>query len=258
LIEPTSGRILVDGEDILRYSPADLRAFRRRKIAMVFQRFALLPHRTVLENVMYGLLIDGTPRAQAAKRAQAQIVNVGLEGFEDRYPAQLSGGMQQRVGLARALATDAEILLMDEAFSALDPLIRHDMQLQMKALQAKLHKTIVFITHDLDEALLLGDHIAVLRDGQLRQVGTGQAILARPADDYVARFVRDVNRARVIRCGDLARPAGGMNETNSVAADQPVEVAFEKLAQGPVMVRDQSGASVGVLTAERVLAALAG
>ena len=162
--------------------------------------------------------------------------------------------MQQRVGLARALATDADILLMDEAFSALDPLIRHDMQMQMKALQARLHKTVVFITHDLDEALLLGDHIAILRDGVLRQVGRPAEILAAPADDYVARFVRDVNRARVIRCGDLVEPGTGGGAT--VEADQPLEAAFAALGRGPVTVTDGAGAALGVLTAPRVLAAL--
>ncbi|MBS0564439.1 MAG: betaine/proline/choline family ABC transporter ATP-binding protein [Proteobacteria bacterium] len=256
LIEPTAGRILVDGEDILRLSEPALRSFRRRKIAMVFQRFALLPHRTVLENVMFGLLIDGVPRARAEARAREQIALVGLDGFEARHPAQLSGGMQQRVGLARALATDAEILLMDEAFSALDPLIRHDMQMQLKQIQSRLHKTIVFITHDLDEALLLGDHIAILRDGELRQVGTGAEILAAPADDYVARFVRDVNRARTIRCGDLAEP--GIAAGAEIGADAALEQAFGALARGPVTVRGADGAPRGVLTAGRVLAALAG
>ncbi|WP_413872121.1 quaternary amine ABC transporter ATP-binding protein [Albidovulum sp.] len=206
LIEPTAGRILVDGEDVLALGPAALRAFRRHKASMVFQRFALLPHKTVLENVIYGLIIDGVPRQAARDSGMRQIELVGLAGFEGRYPGQLSGGMQQRVGLARALATDAEILLMDEAFSALDPLIRHDMQMQLREIQSRLHKTIVFITHDLDEALLLGNHIAILKDGRLRQVGTGAGILMAPADDYVARFVRDVNRARTVTCGALAEP----------------------------------------------------
>jgi glycine betaine/proline transport system ATP-binding protein len=206
LIEPTAGRIVVDGEDVLKLSPSALRDFRRKKASMVFQRFALLPHKTVLDNVIYGLVMDGVPAAKAREHGMEQIELVGLAGYESRYPGQLSGGMQQRVGLARALATDAEILLMDEAFSALDPLIRHDMQMQLRDIQARLHKTIVFITHDLDEALLLGNHIAILKDGRLRQVGTGPGILMAPADDYVARFVRDVNRARIVTCGALAEP----------------------------------------------------
>ena len=258
LIDPTEGRILVDGEDILALSPAALRTYRKRKASMVFQRFALLPHKTVLENVIFGLVIDGVPRVAARRRGMDQIAQVGLSGYENKYPGQLSGGMQQRVGLARALATDAEILLMDEAFSALDPLIRHDMQMQLRELQARLHKTIVFITHDLDEALLLGDHIAILKDGQLRQVGTGAEILLNPADDYVARFVRDVNRARIVTCGELADPAAAAVGTQEVAADATVETAFAALAaaSGPVAVRRADGTLAGSLTARRVLEAL--
>ncbi|MCP4319182.1 MAG: glycine betaine/L-proline ABC transporter ATP-binding protein [Hyphomicrobiales bacterium] len=208
LIEPTTGHILVDGADVLRMDEKELREFRRHKISMVFQRFALLPHKTVIDNVVCGLTIAGMHKTEARDRGIAQIELVGLKGFENQYPKQLSGGMQQRVGLARALATDAEILLMDEAFSALDPLIRNDMQAQLKELQARLHKTIVFITHDLDEALRIGDHIAILKDGELRQAGTGADILLNPADDYVARFVNDVNRARVVTVGSLAEKAG--------------------------------------------------
>ena len=210
LIEPTAGRILVDGEDVLTLTEPALRAFRRKKVSMVFQ------HKPVLENVIYGLITDGVPKPEARNRGMRQIEQVGLSGFEGHYPGQLSGGMQQRVGLARALATDAEILLMDEAFSALDPLIRHDMQMQLRDIQARLHKTIVFITHDLDEALLLGNHIAILKDGMVRQVGTGAGILMAPADDYVARFVRDVNRARIVTCGALAEP--GQIYDNPLAA----------------------------------------
>jgi len=260
LIEPTGGRILFDGEDILGFDQARLQAFRRRKVAMVFQRFALLPHRTVIENVMYGLLLDGVPGTKARERAEVQIGLVGLSGFEASYPAQLSGGMQQRVGLARALATDAEVLLMDEAFSALDPLIRHDMQMQLKELQGRLGKTIVFITHDLDEALLLGDHIAILKDGTLRQVGTGAEILRAPADDYVARFVRDVNRARILLCGAFADagliPAADAPE---IAASATLEAAFGVFAAGAhaVAVRNANGQLAGTLTARKVMEALA-
>ena len=207
LIEPTAGRILIDGDDVLTLDEKQLRSMRRQKISMVFQRFALLPHKTVLANVMYPLRVDGVARDKAREAAMEQIETVGLAGYEDRYPRHLSGGMQQRVGLARALATSADVLLMDEAFSALDPLIRGDMQAQLKELQAKLHKTIVFITHDLDEALRLGDHIAILNDGELRQVGTGEDILLHPADDYVERFVRDVNRGRVVTLASTKRDA---------------------------------------------------
>lgn len=258
LIEPTSGRILVDGVDVLTLNDHDLRAFRRKKISMVFQKFALLPHKTVMENVIYGLLVDGIAPALAREKGADQIRLVGLAGFENHFPGQLSGGMQQRVGLARALATDAEILLMDEAFSALDPLIRHDMQMQLRDIQARLHKTIVFITHDLDEALLLGDHIAILKDGVLRQVGTGPEILMAPADDYVARFVRDVNRARSVTCGALA-VAGQPQGDLVLDASQPVEAAFSALAASdlPIGVRDGNGQIAGVLTRATVFQALA-
>ena len=185
LIEPTSGEVLVGGEDVLAMSDEELKNFRRSKASMVFQKFALLPHRTVIENVGYGLQIQKISETEINKRSQHWIDRVGLTGFEDHYPAQLSGGMQQRVGLARALATDAEILLMDEAFSALDPLIRTDMQGILLGLQEELHKTIVFITHDLDEALRIGDEISILRDGEVVQQGTSQEIVMTPSDDYI-------------------------------------------------------------------------
>jgi glycine betaine/proline transport system ATP-binding protein len=190
LIDPTSGQILVDGEDILQYDMEALRQFRRHKISMVFQSFGLLPHKTVLDNVAYGLKVRGESKEFCAERALHWIAAVDLKGYENKYPHQLSGGMRQRVGLARALAADTDIILMDEAFSALDPLIRAEMQDQLLALQASLHKTIVFITHDLDEAVRIGNRIAILKDGQLIQVGTPKEILYSPADEYVDRFVQ--------------------------------------------------------------------
>ncbi len=206
LIEPTAGSIIIDGVDVLTLSHQELQEFRRKKMSMVFQRFALLPHRTIIRNISYGLEIQGFAADECHRRAAQWIETVGLAGYENHYPSQLSGGMQQRVGLARALCTDPEILLMDEAFSALDPLIRSQMQDQLIELQAKLKKTIVFITHDLDEALRLGDHIAILKDGRLSQVGTPAEILLEPADAYVRAFVKDVNRARVLTVETVMKP----------------------------------------------------
>lgn len=194
LIEPTSGQILFGDTDVLSLSPKDLRAFRTHRISMVFQSFALAPHRTVLQNVTYGQRVRGTPRAEADEIGTKWIATVGLTGYENKYPHELSGGMKQRVGLARALAADTDVILMDEAFSALDPLIRADMQDQLLQLQQDLSKTIVFITHDLDEALHIGAQIAILKDGALVQVGAPSEILSNPANDYVARFVQGRNR----------------------------------------------------------------
>ena len=199
LIDPTSGEVFVNKVDVCSLDEKEILDFRKKTMSMVFQRFGLFPHKTIIENVAYGLEIQEVPEDQRVEIAQGQINAVGLEGFEHQYPAQLSGGMQQRVGLARALATDPQILLMDEAFSALDPLIRSDMQNQLVDLQAKLKKTIVFITHDLDESLKLGDHIGILNGGRLVQVGRPEDIILNPADDYVKAFVKDVNRPKVLR-----------------------------------------------------------
>ena len=201
LIDPTAGQVLVDGTDIVELGPAEIKALRRTKMSMVFQRFGLLPHRNVVQNVAYGLNVQGVPKEEQLERANRWIEVVGLQGYAEMRPSQLSGGMQQRVGLARALCTDPEILLMDEPFSALDPLIRRDMQDELIRLQRDLNKTIVFITHDLDEALRLGDRIAILKDGKVVQVGTPVDIITKPADDYVQAFVRDVNRGRVLNAG---------------------------------------------------------
>jgi glycine betaine/proline transport system ATP-binding protein len=206
LIDPTEGKILVDGVDVMELNAKELQNFRRHKMSMVFQKFGLLPHRTVVENVAYGLHIQGEDKAVSYAKAKEWLETVGLAGYEDLYPNQLSGGQQQRVGLARALCTDAEILLMDEAFSALDPLIRSEMQDQLIELQEKLHKTIVFITHDLDEALRIGDRIAILKDGALIQEGAPEDILLEPATDYIENFVRDVNRARALTVKTVMKP----------------------------------------------------
>ena len=248
LTEATAGRILVEGEDILTMSGKQLIEVRRNKMGMVFQNFGLLPHKTVIENAAYGLELGGVKREEAHERARRQVELVGLAGFEQQYPRQLSGGMQQRVGLARALATDAEILLMDEAFSALDPLIRTDMQDQLLELQSTLHKTIVFITHDLDEALRIGDHIAILKDGELRQFGTPEEILLAPADDYVTRFVQDVNRGRVVTVGSIA------SQPPTIRLDQAsFKLAQEKMTEAEsevVYVLDAQGHLAGVVTRE--------
>lgn len=207
LLEPSAGTVTVHGSAISGIPAAQLREVRRSKISMVFQHFALLPHRTVLDNAAYGLEVQGVPLAERRARAQAIVSKVGLSGWEDKLPGELSGGMQQRVGLARALAADTDVLLMDEAFSALDPLIRREMQEQLVDLQHELGKTIIFITHDLNEAMFLGDRIAVMRDGRIVQVGTPDEILTDPANDYVAQFVQDVDRARVLTAASVMEPA---------------------------------------------------
>ncbi|EIW15691.1 MULTISPECIES: quaternary amine ABC transporter ATP-binding protein [Pelosinus] len=205
LIEPTAGEIRIDGENIIGVDPNRLLEIRRKKVAMVFQRFGLLPHRDVCSNVEYGLEIQGVDPAVCREKALQTIELVGLKGYEFNMPSQLSGGMQQRVGLARALATEPDILLMDEAFSALDPLIRREMQEELLELQAKMSKTIIFITHDLDEALRLGDRIAVMRDGQIVQIGNSEEILTHPADDYVRAFVQDVDRTKVLTASSIMK-----------------------------------------------------
>jgi glycine betaine/proline transport system ATP-binding protein len=235
LIEPTAGRVALDDVDVLGLGRRDLRELRRTRMGMVFQRFALLPHRTVLRNVAFGLHVQGVARAEREARAKAWIDRVGLSGYEAALPRELSGGMQQRVGLARALCTDPDVLLMDEAFSALDPLIRREMQDELVKLQRELGKTIVFITHDLDEALRLGDRVAILKDGAVVQVGTPVEIVGRPADAYVRAFVEDVDRGRVLRARDAlpenaaAAPAGAPR----VAAGAPLRDALAALASAP-------------------------
>ena len=221
LIDPTDGEILIEGTNVMNLNKEQLIEFRRHKMSMVFQRFGLFPHKTVIQNVGYGLEMQGKVEEERNKISMEKINAVGLNGFENQYPAQLSGGMQQRVGLARALATDTDIMLMDEAFSALDPLIRSDMQKQLIDLQSQLKKTIVFITHDLDESLRLGDHIGILNAGKLVQVGTPEEIIMNPADDYVKAFVKDVNRAKVIKAKIIMKKP---NEVSNIDKSNVVKV----------------------------------
>lgn len=263
LIEPTSGEIEVDGIDILKLNRRDLDEIRRTKMSMVFQRFGLLPHKTVLENVGFGLQIQRVPERKRNQAAMDKIDLVGLTGYQHQYPGQLSGGMQQRVGLARALATDPDILLMDEAFSALDPLIRTEMQRQLLALQADMHKTIVFITHDLDEALRLGDHIGILNGGRLVQVGGPEEIIMHPADDYVAAFVQDVNRAKVLRAKTIMIDAHQLDGTDMIPTEKVHEDAFledflpDVLERRTVLtVVDDQGNPKGYITDKAIAAAL--
>lgn len=259
LIEPTAGEVMVAGQDIRAMTVAELRAFRRHQASMVFQRFALLPHRTVAQNIAYGLHIQGVEAGAAAARVNHWIERVGLQGFADHYPVQLSGGMQQRVGLGRALATDAEILLMDEAFSALDPLIRTDMQRVLLDLQSELKRTIVFITHDLDEALRIGDRIAILRDGEVVQDADPQEIILRPADDYIAEFTKDINRARVVEIGSIMAPPSDSVAGPRLAATMKLEDAARAMLTAhadAARVINAAGKIIGSITLRDVTAAM--
>lgn len=261
LIEPTSGEIEIDGEPVRAMSDKRLRELRRHRVAMVFQHFGLLPHRSVLDNAAYGLEIQGLGRAERHRRAAEVLELVGLTGHEEQLPEELSGGMQQRVGLARALATDPEVLLFDEPFSALDPLIRRDMQAEVRRLHAEVGKTLVFITHDLAEALTLGDRIAVLRDGELVQVGTPEELVGAPADAYVEDFVRDVPRADVLTLRWIMRPPvdGEEYEDQPLPQDTVIRDAVARVLRAgrPVPVVD-GDERVGVVDAERLLPALLG
>ncbi|QLF70494.1 glycine betaine/L-proline ABC transporter ATP-binding protein [Peteryoungia desertarenae] len=259
LIEPTAGEVLYDGVDVCKMSPLELREFRRHKTAMVFQKFALLPHRTVLENTVYGLDIQGINRSESTKIGMGWIERVGLSGFENSYPNQLSGGMQQRVGLARALTNDADILLMDEAYSALDPLIRVDMQTVLLDLQEELKKTVVFITHDLDEALRLGDKIAILRDGEVVQQGTGQDIVLSPADEYISSFVKEVNRGRVIRVDTIMSPIQGSADGLRLRFGTVLEDAARQMTEknaSTAIVLDKAGQPIGQVDLHAIISAM--
>jgi|TARA_B100001540_G_scaffold269729_1_gene252552 glycine betaine/proline transport system ATP-binding protein len=263
LIDPTDGEILIEGTNVMSLNKEKLIEFRRHKMSMVFQRFGLFPHKTVIQNVGYGLEMQGRTEEDRKKVSMEKIEAVGLSGFENQYPSQLSGGMQQRVGLARALATDTDIMLMDEAFSALDPLIRSDMQKQLIDLQSELKKTIVFITHDLDESLRLGDHIGILNAGKLVQVGTPVEIIMNPADDYVEAFVKDVNRAKVIKAKIIMKPAnevGNIDKSNliKVKEDQFIEEFLPQVVcnNSNCEVIDSQGNTKGYITNKELQSSL--
>lgn len=254
IIEPSSGSIFIDGEDLAKMDKSKLRETRRKKLSMVFQNFGLFPHRTVLENIGYGLEIQGIKKEEIQQKALKALELVGLKGYEEQYPAQLSGGMQQRVGLARALANDPDILLMDEAFSALDPLIRKEMQDELIELQSAMHKTILFITHDLDEALKIGDRIALMKDGEIVQIGTSEEIMTNPAGEYVRKFVQDVDRSKVLSAQHvMKRP-----ETIDVEKHGP-RVALERMKQAgisSIYVLNKNKELLGVVTADAAAEAL--
>ncbi|PPR47005.1 MAG: Glycine betaine/carnitine transport ATP-binding protein GbuA [Alphaproteobacteria bacterium MarineAlpha5_Bin9] len=265
LIDPTDGEVVVDGTNVMALSEKQLIEFRKNEMSMVFQRFGLFPHKTVIQNVAYGLEIQGKDLEERNNIALTQIESVGLQGFEDQYPNQLSGGMQQRVGLARALATNPKILLMDEAFSALDPLIRSDMQKQLVELQSKLKKTIVFITHDLDESLKLGDHIGILNGGRLVQVGKPEEIIMNPADEYVTAFVKDVNRAKVLKAKTIMKKANEVDSKNitlgntfKVDGGVYVEEFLPKVLKdrSTILVVDGKGHTMGYITEKELAVSL--
>ncbi len=261
LIEPTSGSISICGQDVVGADPKALRELRRTKVSMVFQHFGLFPHRNVIDNVAYGLEVQGVDRTARHERARELLGVVGLSPVEASYPDQLSGGMQQRVGLARALAVDPEVLIFDEAFSALDPLIRREMQDEVLRLQDRLRKTVLFVTHDLDEALKLGDRIAIMKDGRFVQVGSPAEIVGAPADDYVREFVRDVPRGKVLTAAFATQPhSGGETPQEVVRHDQRLGELLPVVfgTQGPIGVVDGSGELVGLLDRRMVIHVLAG
>lgn len=251
LIEPTSGEVLIDGNNIVKMGKKELIETRRKKLGMVFQQFGLFPHRTVIQNVAYGLEIQGVKKEERFKRAQKSIEDVGLQGYEQSYPKELSGGMQQRVGLARALANDSDILLMDEAFSALDPLIRKEMQDELLNLQNKLGKTVLFITHDLDEALKLGDRIAIMKNGEIVQVGTADEILENPANEYVSNFVKDVDRSKVLMASHvMKKPAVHIiDKSGALAAVRKME----EVGASSIFVVDKENNFKGLLTIDHAI-----
>jgi glycine betaine/proline transport system ATP-binding protein len=258
LIEPTSGEVLLNGENLLAMNDDELREIRRGKISMVFQHFGLFPHRKVIDNIAYGLEVQKIDKATRLARATEVLNIVGLDGWADRYPQQLSGGMQQRVGLARALAVDPEILLFDEPFSALDPLIRKEMQDELIRLQKTMQRTIIFITHDFAEALRLGDRIAIMKDGSFDQVGTPEEIVSNPATPYVREFVNDVPRAKVLSIGSVTVSGTAPEGARSVSASSRIETIIPMLLDNDEAIRvvDDSGATIGVVNRHNVASML--
>jgi glycine betaine/proline transport system ATP-binding protein len=262
LIEPTQGVIEIDGEDIMECTDQQLIHLRRGKMGMVFQKYGLLPHRRVIDNVTWGLEVQGVDKEERLERAQGILEMVGLKGWETSYPRMLSGGMQQRVGLARALAVDPEIILLDEPFSGLDPLIRRNMQEELIKLQAQLHKTMVFITHDLNEALKLGDRIAIMRDGEIVQLDTPEEIVLNPGDEYVTEFIRDVRRESVLKARSVMkgpRTEGLDSDGPCCSADTRLEELIPVLMQHqqPIQVRNEAGELVGEVHRSDVMQTMA-
>ena len=260
LIEPSFGSVTFDGRDLLKASEAELIDIRRHKMGMVFQHFALLPHLTVLDNVGFPLMVQGIGKVERQARARAIIELVGLKGREYHYPRELSGGQQQRVGIARSLAVEPEIWFLDEPFSALDPLIRREMQSELMRLQGVLKKTIVFVTHDFDEAIRLADRVAIMKDGEVIQVGTPEELVIHPATDYVAEFTRDVNRAKVMSAKSLMRQPGDAGHGGTVRPDAKIASFASEIvaAKRPFAVVDETGAVLGEVTPNAVIDLLAG
>jgi glycine betaine/proline transport system ATP-binding protein len=258
LIEPTGGQVLIDGQDVTAMNKTDLRELRRHKMSMVFQHFGLFPHRKVIDNISYGLEVQGVKKAERTAKAMEVLELVGLKGWEDRYPRELSGGMQQRVGLARAMAVDPEILIFDEPFSALDPLIRREMQDELLSLQAKLQKTMVFITHDFLEAIKMGDHIAIMKDGEISQIGTPEEIVANPVNKYVSDFTEDVPRYKVLSAGKIMRPASAKAKGDPVRIGTKIEKLIDRVAESdtPVPVADAEGQIVGEIDRTMIIRAM--
>lgn len=259
LIEPTAGEVLFDGEDLLRADEKELIEIRRHKMSMVFQHFALLPHLTVLQNVMFPLTVQGVSKPEAETKALEVVELVGLKGREDYYPREMSGGQQQRVGIARSLVTDPDLWFLDEPFSALDPLIRREMQDEFLRLQERLHKTIVFITHDFEEAVRLADRIAIMKDGEVIQIATPEELVMNPADEYVAEFTRHIPRSKVLTVGGVME-RGGAGEGDPILQSVPVSAVAERIiaADTPLLVSNEAGEIIGSIDRKAVAKVLFG